>query len=39
MTPTINMTPKIWIRLVVDFTIVLSCNIFTILIVNTALER
>ena len=44
-TPSIIMTPNIivihekWFRIIIDITIVLSCNHFTNLIVNTELEH
>jgi len=37
MTPTIIATPKMWLRLVLDITTVLSRILFAILIVNTEL--
>ena len=36
--PPINMTPKIWFRLVTEITVVFSCTLFSLLIVNTKLE-
>ena len=39
MIPTIFMTATIWFRVIIDITIVLSCILFTILIVKTELEH